>query len=143
MVKNIKIFYSYLNKKTKGLWWLFLILPLHFYLVTHVRNEGKELESKLNIHRTHYALTALVSKNLMNECNAFSSTFLDKQLAAQVKDSPHLNFYLTRQLKKSLGDLRFYHIFFKTYSESSKELFVESTGYLIENTESFRCFGLI
>jgi hypothetical protein len=78
----------------------------------------------------------------MNQCDFFKNTKLQTSLQYEMS---RLGLEYKTQLKLlySLDKLSFYQVTLKVSYQKKLNEFVESTGYLLENTESENCFGLL
>ena len=139
---NIRKFYSFFKENTKIIFIFLIIVLIHFILIYSLQQRAEVGKSLKSLHQVSHRFQAVIGNNLMNDCNFFKNRDLQTSLEY---DLSRLGLEYKAQLRQlyTLGKVSFYEVNFEVSSPSDPLLFVKSSGYLVENTESLNCFGIL
>ena len=120
----------------------FLVALLHLYWFINLREEGLKVELINELHQKHVVAQNMVHQNLFSKCNILLDKNEQQKISNYLKQFK-VNFYLTKKDLLSIGDLTYKQIIFKTYLEADSEIFYMTKGYLVQNENSQKCFGIL
>ncbi len=141
-MKNIFVFYKkqqYFHKLIlTGIFFICINLILTFY----VFKKGLKAEDHRLLHSFHLNFQNFLGKNLFNNCQGF----LTRDILEYYKQeylSHQFDFDLVETKNFSVGELEFYDLILRSYSNKNSNLEVYSKGYLVKLKETSRCFGVM
>lgn len=140
---GIMTFYRYFVQNSKTIIIFLIVLVIHFVFVGNLQNKAVVVEETLDLRKTHQITQAKIAENLMGNCDIFKEPRVKEAFLLSMTGMSGYRFYLVRERVISLDGLTFYEILYKTYKPSDSDIFTKSSGYMVENSVSKKCFGVI
>jgi hypothetical protein len=140
---GIKTFYRYFIQNSKTIIIFLIVLIIHFVFIVNLQEKALVVEEILELRKTHQITQEKIAVNLMGDCSIFKNLKIKETLLENMTKLSGYKFYLVKEKVIALDSLNFYEILYKTYKPSDSDIFTKSSGYMVESSESKKCFGVI
>jgi hypothetical protein len=137
----MKLFYKK-NSKLINTILVVVFVIANFVLATDYFRQGKEAEGLRDLKIVHYFAKRRISQNLQTKCNILADKQIQNALKLNLSNNG-IGYHLVSENVVSINDLIFKEVIFNTYSLNSASIKYISRGYLVENTLTKTCYGLI
>ncbi len=104
-------------------------------------NQANIAKNELENAKSHFSIQSKLAQNLMGKCNMFKQKDFFKM--SYMENKIMYNLILLRKNVLRIDDLNFYELELKTEKQASYERPTVTIGYLVEDSGSKRCFGLL
>ena len=137
----MKIFYKK-NSKVINRFLLFIFLIGNLFVALDYYQQGLAVDSYQKHKKVHFDTKHLISKNLKTKCTILSDSKLKAKIQTELT-SKDIGFDLVGQDVITINSLIFIRVIFRTFNKSDHSISYTSKGYLVQNSESNACYGLI
>lgn len=138
----MKPFYNFFTKNSKLLISFLLIAGLHIFLILNLNKKAQVVDETFNLRKIHKLVQDKVSENMLEVCDIFNNQKSTKSITRFFEEKGY-GYHLDKTKIIRFENLLFSEILFKSYDKKKQEISVSSTGYLVENIKTSKCFGLL
>ncbi|MBD64049.1 MAG: hypothetical protein CME62_02505 [Halobacteriovoraceae bacterium] len=138
---NIKLVYKKYWKFVNIIFILLVVL-IHILIIKNVQEHSEKISQTYEIQKIHLQAEEFLADNLLNECDVFDKgeSF---QILVDFFDRNDLKLDLVKKRNIKISDLLFSKIYMRSYQDSEPYLEFLTTGYLVTNGKTQKCFGII
>ncbi len=115
---------------------------IHILIIKNVQEHSEKISQTYEIQKIHLQAEEFLADNLLNECDVFDKgeSF---QILVDFFDRNDLKLDLVKKRNIKISDLLFSKIYMRSYQDSEPYLEFLTTGYLVTNGKTQKCFGII
>lgn len=121
---------------------IFVFLIFNIIFAFKYFNQGTVTKEYQGLKTIHFSAKRAISTNLQTSCTILKDSTASRRLKESLEQQG-LKFHLVRKKAVSINDLNFFKVVFKTYLAKSESIQFVSEGYLVQNSITDSCYGLI